>query len=91
MTIYEFINEHPNDHIRIIRYEPADDIIDKYGKPVCGGEGISTIMFDSTTGDGDIAPDLMMKEVINNPEPESTAIGNVWELEYIPDKYWTLW
>ena len=96
MTIYDFISKHPDNHIRIIQYEPAPDIMNENGDLICGGEGISTVVFDSTTGDGDLAPDLMWKEIINSPEDEVTddELMNqefVWELEYIPDEYWTLW
>lgn len=96
MTVYDFITKHPDEHIRIIRYTPAPDIMDKHGKLVCGGEGDSEIVFDSTTGDGDLAPDLLLKEIINSPEDELTDDeltdpGHVFELEYIPDAYWALW
>ena len=96
MTIYEFISKHPDDHIRIIQYTPAPDIMDKNGNLVCGGEGTSVTVFDSTTGDGDLSPDLMWKDIINSPEDELTDEDlmnpdHVWELEYIPDAYYSLW
>lgn len=87
MKIANWIDKHPNDHLRIIKYEPAPDVIDNHGDHVCGGEGKSTIVFDSTSGDGDIPFDLYMKDV--------TAIneGNdgIAELEYIPDEYYFLY
>ena len=93
MTIYDFISAHPDDHIRIIRYEPAPDIMDDNGNLVCGGEGTSTVVFDSTTGDGDLAPDLLLMDVINSPEEELTSDEltdplRVFELEYMPDEYY---
>ena len=88
MTIYDFITAHPDDHIRIIRYVPAPDIIDEHGQFVCGGEGKSTVIFDSTTGDGDLAPDLLLKEIINSYEGEEIGASVVHELEYMPDEYW---
>lgn len=96
MTIYEFISKHPDDHIRIIQYEPAPDVMDEHGNLVCGGEGTSTVVFDSTTGDGDLSPDLMWKDIVNSPEDELTDEDlmdpdHVWELEYIPDAYYSLW
>ena len=95
MTVYDFITAHPDNHLRIIRYEPAPDIIDEHGNLSCGGEGTSTVVFDSTTGDGDLSPDLMMKEIVNSPEDELTDEDRtdpdcVYELEYIPDAYWSL-
>ena len=95
MTIYDFITAHPDNHIRIIRYEPAPDIIDEHGNLSCGGEGTSTIVFDSTTGDGDLSPDLLLKDVINSPDDEMTDDDlldpdRVYELEYMPDEYWSL-
>lgn len=96
MTVHEFISKHPNNHLRIIQYTPAPDVMDDNGNLVCGGEGTSVTVFDSTTGDGDLAPDLMLKEIINSPEEELTNEeltdpNYVYELEYIPDEYWTLW
>lgn len=96
MTIYEFISKHPDDHIRIIQYTPAPDIMDENGNLVCGGEGTSVTVFDSTTGDGDLSPDLMWKDIVNSPEDEMTDEDlmnpdHVWELEYIPDAYYSLW
>lgn len=93
MTVYDFITAHPDDHIRIIRYEPAPDVIDKHGNLSCGGEGTSTTVFDSTTGEGDLSPDLLLKDIINSPEDEMTDDelldpDHVYELEYMPDEYW---
>ena len=95
MTIFEFISNHPDNHIRIIRYIPADDIMDDNGDIVCGGEGTSTVVFDSTTGSGDLAPDLLLKEILNSPEDEATDEDRmdpdyVYELEYMPDEYYSL-
>ena len=95
MMIHEWLNKHPDEHVRIICYTPAPDVLDEYGKLVCGGEGTSEIVFDSTTGAGDLAPDLLLKEIINSPDGELSDEeladpDHVWELEYIPDAYWTL-
>lgn len=87
MTINDWIAANPDKHLRIIRYEPAPDIIDENGNLACGGEGTSTVMFDSTTGDGDLAPDLMMREIINTWE-EGPDDDGAYELEYLPDEYW---
>ena len=88
MTIYDWLTAHPDDHLRIIRYVPAPDIIDEFGNLSCGGEGTSTVMFDSTTGDGDLAPDLMLKEVINNWDETGPDEDGAYELEYLPDEYY---
>lgn len=88
MTIYDFITAHPDNHIRIVRYIPAPDIIDEYGIPSYGGEGESTVMFDSMTGEGDLSPDLLLMEVINSVEPEEVDGSDIYELEYMPDEYW---
>lgn len=88
MTIYDWITKHPDDHLRIIRYVPAPDIIDEHGNLSCGGEGTSTVIFDSTTGEGDIAPDLMLKEIINSVDDEGPDENGAYELEYMPDEYW---
>lgn len=92
MTICDFITKHPDNHIRIIQYTPAPDVPDEHGNITCGGEGTSVVVFDSTTGDGDLAPDLMLKEIINSPEDEdpdgATDPDYVFELEYMPDEYW---
>lgn len=92
MTIYDFISAHPDEHIRVIRYEPAPDVIDEHGNLSCGGEGTSTVVFDSTTGEGDLAG-LLMLDVINSPEEELSDDDlldpdHVYELEYIPNEYW---
>ena len=88
MTIYDWISKHPDDHIRIIRYEPAPDIMDEHGNLCCGGEGTSTVVFDSTTGEGDLAPDLLLKEIINSVDDEGPDENGVYELEYMPDEFW---
>lgn len=91
MTIHDWISKHPDAHLKIIRYEPAPDIEDEHGNLVCGGEGISTVMFDSTTGEGDLAPDLLLKEIINSVDDEEPDEDGAYELEYIPDRYYQLW
>lgn len=84
MTIYDFISAHPDDHVRVIRYIPAPDVIDEHGCPVCGGEGTSTVMFDSTTGEGDLAG-LLMEDIINSDCNE--LCDGVYELEYMPEDF----
>ena len=88
MKIYDWITAHPDDHLRIIRYEPAPDIMDDHGNLICGGEGTSTVMFDSTTGEGDLAPDLMLQEITNDWEEQEPSKDEPYELEYIPEEYW---
>ena len=88
MTVYDWITAHPDAHMRIVRYEPAPDIEDEYGDLVCGGEGTSTVMFDSTTGEGDLAPDLMLKDIINDWEETGLDDDGAYTFEYIPDEYW---
>ena len=93
MTIYEFISKHPDNHIRIICYVPGEDVLDDNGNYVCVEEGTMTTVFDSTTGFGDLAPEFMLKEIINSPEDEATDEDKmnpdyVYELEYIPDEYY---
>jgi len=88
MKIYDWITAHPDDHLRIIRYEPAPDIMDDHGNLTCGGEGTSTVMFDSTTGEGDLAPDLMLQDITNDWEETGPDANGAYELEYIPEEYW---
>lgn len=91
MTIYDWITAHPDDHLRVILYEPAPDIDDgPYGSPACRDEGTSTIMFDSTTGEGDLTPDLLLKEIINSWDIafDEDENGIVYNLEYMPDEYY---
>lgn len=89
MTVHDFISKHPDDHIRIIMYTPAPDVLDDHGDLVCGGEGTSIVVFDSTTGEGDLAPDLLLKDVINSPEDEGPDEEGAYELEFMPDEeYW---
>lgn len=88
MRIYDFLTEHPDDHIRIIRYEPAPDIMNDRGELVCGGEGTSTVVFDSTTGAGDIAPDLMLEFVSTSYDDETDDGDPLHIVEYIPDEPW---
>lgn len=90
MTIHEWITAHPNEHLRIIRYEPAPDTEDEYGNLSCGGEGTSTVIFDSTTGNGDLPPDVMLNEIINSWEDEGPDRDGAYELEYMPVEYWYL-
>ncbi len=90
MTIYDWITKHPDDHLRIIQYTPAPDVLDDHGNLVCGGEGTCVTVFDSTTGEGDLAPDLLLKEIINSVddiEPDETG---AYELEYMPDEYYAM-
>ena len=90
MTIYDWISKHPDDHLRIIQYTPAPDVLDDHGNLVCGGEGTSVTVFDSTTGEGDLAPDLLLKEIINSVddiEPDETG---AYELEYMPDECYAM-
>lgn len=87
MKIYDWITDHPDDHLRIIRYDPAPDIMDEHGNLSCGGEGTSTVIFDSTTGEGDLSPDLLLMDIINNWEETGPDNDGAYELEYIPDEY----
>jgi len=88
MKIYDWITAHPDAHLRIVRYEPAPDVMDEYGDLVCGGEGTCTVMFDSTTGEGDLAPDLLLKDITNDWEEMGMDDDEAYTLEYIPDEYW---
>ena len=91
MTIYDWITKHPDDHLRIIQYTPAPDVLDDHGNLVCGGEGTSVTVFDSTTGEGDLAPDLLLKEVINSVDDNGPDDEGVYELEYMPDECYVGW
>lgn len=84
MTVYDWITANPDSHLRIIRYIPAPDVTNEHGESICGGEGTSTTVFDSTTGDGDLAPDLILKELTTVNEGDD----GIPELEYMPDEYW---
>lgn len=86
MTVYDWISAHPDSHLRIIQYTPAPDVKDKHGNWVCGGEGTSQTMFDSTTGEGDLQA-YLLKEIT----AENEGDDGVTELEFIPDRYWQLW
>ena len=89
MRIYDFITAHPDAHIRIIRYSPAPDVLDEYGNLICDGEGTSQTVFDSTTGEGDLSPDLLLKDIINDIDDQEPDEGEPYELEYLPDEcYW---
>lgn len=91
MYIYDFITAHPDAHIRIIRYTPAPDVLDEHGNLVCGGEGTSQTVFDSTTGEGDLAPDLLLKEIINDVDTQEPEDDEPYELEYMPDECYALY
>ena len=86
MTVHDWISQHPDDHLRIIEYIPAPDVKDEHGCWVCGGEGESTTVFDSTTGEGDLQT-YLLKEIT----AENEGDDEVTELEFIPDRYWQLW
>lgn len=83
MTIYDWITKHPDDPFRVIQYVPAPDVLDANGNPACGGEGTSTVMYDTETCAGHL-PDLLLNDItaINLGDDEVT------ELEYIPDELW---
>lgn len=87
MKIYDWITSHPDDHLRIVRYIPAPDVIDEHGKLSCGGEGTSTVMFDSTTGEGDLSG-LLLEEITNDWEGTGPDDSGAYELEYMPEEYW---
>ena len=91
MTIYDWITKHPDDQLRIIQYTPAPDVLDDHGNLVCGGEGTSVTVFDSTTGEGDLAPDLLLKEVINSVDDNGPDDEGVYALEYMPDECYVGW
>ena len=84
MKIYDWITAHPDDHLRIILYTPAPDVMDDRGHLVCGGEGTSSVVFDSTTGEGDLSPDLLLKDISAVNEGDD----GVAELEFLPEEYW---
>lgn len=86
MTVYDWISANPDSHLRIIQYTPAPDVQDEHGSWVCGGEGESTTVFDSTTGEGNLQS-LLLKEIT----AENEGDDGITELEFIPDKYWQLW
>lgn len=88
MTIYDFITAHPDDHIRIISYTPAPDKLDEYGNLYCDEEGKSETVFDSTTGEGDLAPDLMLEEITAIGEYFTSDGSPLHEIEYITDTYY---
>lgn len=84
MKIHEWLDAHPDDYLRVVLYTPAPDVQDEHGNWVIGGEGTSTVVFDSTTGSGDFPPDLLMKEITTiNEGSDGTA-----ELEFMPDECW---
>lgn len=91
MTIYDWITKHPDDQLRIVQYTPAPDVLDDRGNLVCGGEGTSVTVFDSTTGEGDLAPDLLLKEIINSVDDIEPDDAGVYELEYMPDECYVGW
>jgi len=79
-TIGEWIDAHPGDHLRVILYEPAPDVIDENGNTVCGGEGTSTVVFDSTVA-GDFPFDLIWRTITTINEGDD----GIPELEFIVD------
>lgn len=83
IRIYEWIQKYPNIPFRVLRYDPAPDVLDENGNYVCGGEGTTTVMFDSTQS-GDIPFDLYRRDII------AVNIGDdeIPELEYLPDEYY---
>ena len=85
MLVSDYINSRPDGHFRVIRYVPAPDALDKDGNLICGGEGTSTVVFDSTVS-GDFPPDLLWKEITAINEGDD----GVPEVEYMPDEYYTL-
>ena len=78
MTIYDWITAHPYNHLRIIRYIPNEDPSE---------EGESEVMFDSTTGEGNLS-DLLLKEITNDCTYDEPDEDDVYELEYMPDEYY---
>ena len=84
MKVYDWITAHPDDHLRIILYTPAPDVLNDLGQLVCGGEGTSTVVFDSMTGEGDLAPDLLLKDISAVNEGDD----GVAELEFLPEECW---
>ena len=83
MRIYDWITNHPDDPFRVIEYVPAPDIIDALGSPACGGEGTSTVMFDTETGIGNLS-DLLLHDITTINEGDD----GIPELEYIPEMYY---
>ena len=82
MKVYDWITAHPDEHLRIIRYDPAPDVIDEHGNYSCGGEGTSTTVFDSTTGEGDLSA-LLLVDITTVNEGDD----GIQELEFLPDEY----
>ena len=91
MKIHEWLHDHPNDHLRVIMYTPAPDVEDEHGNLVIGGEGSSKVVFDSTTGDGDFPPDLLMKDITNSDWQEGPCEDGAYELEFMPDACYNLY
>ena len=91
MKIHEWLKDHPDDQLRVIMYVPAPDVQDENGNWVIGGEGTSTVVFDSTTGDGDFPPDLMMKDIINSGWEYGPGEDGAYELEFMPDECYDLY
>lgn len=83
MTVYEWIVSHPRTAFRVIRYVPAPDVVDDHGTLACGGEGESTVVYDSDAGIG-VLSDLLRYELTTINDGDD----GVPELEYMPDEYW---
>ena len=85
MTLYDYISRYPDDHIRVIRYVPAPDMLMDDGSFRSTGEGTETVVFDSTTGAGDLAPDLLLVELSDYTVTETDDGRPLHIVEYIPD------
>lgn len=85
MLLCDYLSRFPDDHIRIIRYVPAPDVLQDDGTFRSGGEGTSTVVFDSTTGAGDLAPDLLFVELSDYTVKETDDGSPLHIVEYIPD------
>ena len=86
MKIVDWTDKHPDDPLRVILYTPAPDIVADDGHLMIGGEGTSTVVFDSTVS-GDFPFDLCLKEIT----AINTGSDGVTELEYMPDDCWVHW
>lgn len=85
MTIKDWTDIHPDDPFRVIMYTPAPDIMDEHGHLMIGGEGTSTIVFDSTVS-GDFPPDLLWRDIITVNEGDD----GIPELEFMPSECYDL-
>lgn len=86
IQIHEWIQQYPGIPFRVIQYTPAPDVRDENGNLVCGGEGESIVVFDSTQS-GDIPFDLYRRDII----AVNTGDDGIPELEYMPDECYSLW